>query len=34
MYKNIIFDLGIKAIFLDDSKKLRENLISLKVNID
>ena len=26
--------LGIKAIFLEDSKKLRENLISLKVNID
>lgn len=26
--------LGIKAIFLEDSKKLRENLISLKVKID
>lgn len=26
--------LGIKAIFLDNPKKLRENLISLKVNID
>ena len=34
MYKNIIFDLGIKAIFLDDPNRLRENLISLKVNID
>ena len=26
--------LGIKAIFLEDPKKLRENLISLKVKID